>query len=936
MLASKPKSFTIQSLVAVFACGLALSGCLQTNDKHKTVTVKGMVAKGPLSGATVSLYDVDAAGNVSGAAVATTTTDSKGAWSVTLPAGSSLKLVRAAGGNYVDESDPEPDNAKKRKVQLGASDVLEGVLYAGGNSAALTAVSHALVRQARHESSNLNAFSAEIDSLKQRATVAYGFDPFATQAADPLAPAAGSSAEQINYALVLGGMAYMMNSAAVDLGLPMVNYAVIDAVTKDLADGTIDGREHGVALQLDIGGTAKNLATNLNLAEEMRRFLNNNFQAYTGTSLPTVNTAALVNTAPVANADSAGVNQGGSITIDVLANDSDAEGAALAVSAVDTTGVNGSVMLNGDGTLTYTAGSSFEGTDTFTYTLVDGMNASSTGTVTVKVYSYVGDADGDGYLDVHEVMAGSDPNNAASVPAGTTVSANISAPTSWNLAGSPYRVQAAVTVSGASLSIDAGIVVKFAAGTGLTVGSGSSLDINGGSGQGQQVIFTSLKDDSVQGDSNGDGSATSPAAGDWTGVTFSSGGSSNNFANLDIHYATTGLKVTDTLIDVSKLRTYDSSYGLQLTGAGGGSFTSSLFTRASVSGVLLNTTGAVTLEKNLVLNNGSASSAGGGISIQNAGTGTKLYHNVLRGNSAADGGGLYVGSTINTSATFDIRNNLILQNNAVNTGGGVHMNWKSASATPAVDIQFWHNTVTENVVTATGKGGGFYVSGTSALSMATNILWGNKDGTAAVNEINLVAGAAIAEDYNLTSDKLVLAAANDKKETTAPFVATANWYLKRTSLAVNADNTADTLHTTYPYLWTLTSATTDVAGTQDGSAGDMIDLGYHHDGVGPNVASAATSTFSADLPINVDQINAGLNATITIKFTPKDSVGADLGPVMNVTVTDVGGNGTLGAIKDLGDGAYSVTFTTAAFGGVSDGLMFYVNGTYITFLTINW
>ena len=78
-----------------------------------------------------------------------------------------------------------------------------------------------------------------------------------------------------------------------------------------------------------------------------------------------------------------------------------------------------------------------------------------------------------------------------------------------------------VTVpSGATLTVNPGAVVKLASGVSLVVQAGGSLSAQGTVAQ--PITFTSLKDDSVGGDSNGDGGATTPAAGDWNSIYISS------------------------------------------------------------------------------------------------------------------------------------------------------------------------------------------------------------------------------------------------------------------------------------------------------------------------------------------------------------------------------------------------------------------------------
>ena len=92
----------------------------------------------------------------------------------------------------------------------------------------------------------------------------------------------------------------------------------------------------------------------------------------TDSDTATVSVAGVPNSAPVANADSATTAEDTAVTINVAGNDSDVDGNLVpsSVSIIDTPG-NGSVKVNGDGTVTYTPYSDFNGTDTFTYRICD-------------------------------------------------------------------------------------------------------------------------------------------------------------------------------------------------------------------------------------------------------------------------------------------------------------------------------------------------------------------------------------------------------------------------------------------------------------------------------------------------------------------------------------------------------------------------------------
>lgn len=90
----------------------------------------------------------------------------------------------------------------------------------------------------------------------------------------------------------------------------------------------------------------------------------------------------LLNQAPVATDDTTDTVEDNAITIDVLANDTDADGDPLDITG--TTDPNNGVVTHNGVTVTYTPNENYFGVDSFTYTITDGT-VSATANVTVNV-----------------------------------------------------------------------------------------------------------------------------------------------------------------------------------------------------------------------------------------------------------------------------------------------------------------------------------------------------------------------------------------------------------------------------------------------------------------------------------------------------------------------------------------------------------------------
>ena len=112
----------------------------------------------------------------------------------------------------------------------------------------------------------------------------------------------------------------------------------------------------------------------------------------TSTATVSLTVGASDNQPPAAVADTATTNEDTSVTINVLANDTDPEGNPLALTLLNVIGTQGIATINPNNTITYNPGGAFQSLnngqsaiDTFSYQVTDGQGGVSSAAVTVTV-----------------------------------------------------------------------------------------------------------------------------------------------------------------------------------------------------------------------------------------------------------------------------------------------------------------------------------------------------------------------------------------------------------------------------------------------------------------------------------------------------------------------------------------------------------------------
>jgi murein DD-endopeptidase MepM/ murein hydrolase activator NlpD len=138
----------------------------------------------------------------------------------------------------------------------------------------------------------------------------------------------------------------------------------------------------------------------------------------------------------------------------------------------------------------------------------------------------------------------------------------------------PYTLYNSSVAAGSTLTIEAGVIFKQSADSILSVDG--TLIAEGTSDA--PIVFTSMKDDTLGGDTNNDGGAGLPVGGDWPWIVLNSSSQNSIFNHLIVRYGgyywlhgetdgeirieNTNATIENTLIELSK--DYPAAYGLHL------------------------------------------------------------------------------------------------------------------------------------------------------------------------------------------------------------------------------------------------------------------------------------------------------------------------------------------------------------------------------------
>jgi len=279
---------------------------------------------------------------------------------------------------------------------------------------------------------------------------------------------------------------------------------------------------------------------------------------------------------------------------------------------------------------------------------------------------------------------------AGTANAVTYVSGTISTDTTWTLANSPYVVNSTVTVAtGVTLTIQPGVVVKFAS-AGISLNISGTLSADGTPGQ--PIVFTSLRDDTYGGDTNGNGNANSPAPGDWGRLYFASSSTNSLLDNVIVRYGgTTGYAaeiytLTSSLTISSSTVENSGGDGIYVY-SGSPAITGNVIRNNNSDGIYLSNSSGTTITGNTISGNANYAIY---ITSSALNSTSGISGNTITGNS--NNGIMLAGGTLSASATLGEAGNSYVVGGTVTVATGVTL-----TIQPGVVVKFASAGISLNI-----------------------------------------------------------------------------------------------------------------------------------------------------------------------------------------------------------------------------------------------
>jgi hypothetical protein len=285
-------SFFLFSALVLTGCGGGGGGGGDGTSSAATGTVSGTAVKGPVSGATVTAYGVNANGS-KGAQIGEAMTDAQGNFSLNVGNYSGAVMLQLHGGHYTDEATDQTINIYQNTVMTAVIPVMTaGETIRNIEITPLTSMAQAW---AQNMAGGMNQGNITLANNTTGQYFDIG-DILTTQPMDPLVhdSGAGANQDQKNYGMSLAAI----SQEAYNLAMPNPS-GIVTTMMDDASDGKMDGMKGGNQIAMGgmggmMGGVMmQSTAGTSDLASAMTTFIDNT--TYNRSGLTTADMQTLIN-----------------------------------------------------------------------------------------------------------------------------------------------------------------------------------------------------------------------------------------------------------------------------------------------------------------------------------------------------------------------------------------------------------------------------------------------------------------------------------------------------------------------------------------------------------------------------------------------------------------------------------------------------------------